>query len=91
MSRKNYCKCDLFIVSNKLLILLDLYKRLLLFISGDEELDTDKNIIGTISTAAIAIIADPSDNNAIYKCVAENEATEIPLEREITLSVRCEC
>lgn len=40
-------------------------------------------------SAELTILANVTDNQAIYKCEAHNSATEIPLFETKTLSVHC--
>lgn len=41
--------------------------------------------------AEIKILVNGSDNEAIYKCEAENSAIDIPYFKVIKLPVYCEC
>lgn len=45
---------------------------------------TDKSV-----SAEITILANVTDNEARYRCEAQNSATEIPLFESKTLSVHC--
>jgi nephron len=58
---------------------------LLLFQIHSTTKTTDKTV-----SAEIAILANVTDNQAIYKCEASNSATEIPLFEKKILTVHCE-
>ena len=44
---------------------------------------------GTKSRNTFMFLAQPEDNNAVYKCEANNMMLQQPLNAEITLSVQC--
>lgn len=47
---------------------------------------TDKTV-----SAELTVLANVTDNQARYRCEAQNSATEIPMFETKTLSVHCEC
>ncbi|KAJ8316449.1 hypothetical protein KUTeg_006463 [Tegillarca granosa] len=53
---------------------------------GDEELDSEVTVGNTVS-ASLAVITKRNDNNAIYTCKASNEATPVPLEALVKLTI----
>jgi hypothetical protein len=40
-------------------------------------------------TSDLVIVPKPSDNQAVIKCTASNEATSVPLETPVILTVYC--
>ena len=46
-------------------------------------------LTGTKSKNTFMFLAQPEDNNAVYKCEANNIMLQQPLSAEITLSVQC--
>ena len=46
--------------------------------------------MGNIASAEIAVVVKASDNGAVYKCTASNDATATPLEVAVNLTVLCE-
>lgn len=47
---------------------------------------TDKTV-----SAELTVLANVTDNQARYRCEAQNSATEIPMFETKTLSVHCKC
>ena len=55
---------------------------------GSELLTSDPQIVlGNAVTSDLVIVPKPSDNQAVIKCTASNEATSVPLETSVILTV----
>ena len=44
---------------------------------------------GNIVTSDLTFVPKPSDNQAVIKCTASNEATTVPLETSVVVTVYC--
>ncbi|XP_063441926.1 synaptogenesis protein syg-2-like [Mytilus trossulus] len=55
---------------------------------GNEELTSEPQVnVGNVVTSDLIYVPKPSDNQAEIKCTASNEATSVPLERKLTITV----
>ena len=57
--------------------------------TGDTLIEHRNTSIGNIASGEIKIVAEASDNGAMYKCTASNKATSVPLEAVKKLTVHC--
>lgn len=56
---------------------------------NDQKLDYSFSIGHGKSTNELSFSAMPLDNNAIYRCEASNQATQLPLTTQVKLAVHC--
>ncbi|KAK3106873.1 hypothetical protein FSP39_001753 [Pinctada imbricata] len=56
---------------------------------GNQKLPSISQTSGNMVTSELTFVPTPSDNNAQYRCTAENEATTTPLKDTVTLTVYC--
>ncbi|XP_041373934.1 nephrin-like isoform X2 [Gigantopelta aegis] len=54
---------------------------------GDKLITSESKTMGNIASAEIAVVVKASDNGAVYKCTASNDATTTPLETAVNLTV----
>jgi nephron len=54
------------------------------------QINSQTKTINTSVQSELNIIANITDNQAIYRCEAQNSATDVPLLDSKTLSVHCE-
>lgn len=55
-----------------------------------QQINSQTKTINTSVQSELNIIANITDNQAIYRCEAQNSATDVPLLDSKTLSVHCE-
>lgn len=65
-------------------------KFLIQFLAPLPQINSQTKTINTSVQSELNIIANITDNQAIYRCEAQNSATDVPLLDSKTLSVQCE-
>ena len=56
---------------------------------NNQRIDDSYTTSGSISKNTIMFLAQPDDNNAVYRCEANNKMIRKPLTAQIVMSVQC--
>ena len=56
---------------------------------NNQRIDHSYTTSGSISKNTIMFLAQPDDNNAVYRCEAKNKMIREPLTAQIVMSVQC--